>query len=306
MNTSFNKNQLVFGLLAAVVIASGCTDTGGTEIDYTQSTGITVEEFEAFPNSVISGTEVQLNTRIKNTGGATANDVELTVFNIPAEAWGTSGFSIDSPTTLAGTLRGPDRESEIPATPVSNSFSLTAPDLGQGVVIPYDILGQISYGYQTTGVTEIVVMGEQRWRENQPARGTPSVENTGGPIQISVNTKSPIILFEGSSTANKLCVQVDNVGNGKAVLPSESDPDNKVEISHTSQSSSVTLSAARDGGTNDGDGVVTLNNNGGGTTCYNIEASGSQGGLKTTIPVTFTADYTYQKEVSTSVTVEGN
>jgi hypothetical protein len=307
MKTSFNKNRLILALLAAVVIASGCTDTeSGTDVDYTQNTGITVEEFDVFPDTAMSGTDVQLNTQIKNTGGATANNVQLTVFNIPAEAWGTDGrLQIDSPVELAGTLNGPDVESGIPASPVSSTFSLTTPDLDEGVVIPYDVMGQISYEYETTGVTEIVVMGQQRWQENQPARGTPSVDNSGGPIQISVNTRSPIILFDGSSTANQLCVQVENTGEGQALLPSQEDPDNKVEISHTSQSGDVELTAATDGGQNDGDGVVTLNNNGGGTTCYNVDASGTEDNLKTTIPVTFTADYTYEKEVSTSVTVEG-
>ena len=307
MKTSFSKNQITLGLLVLVVIASGCTDTGGGgEVDYTESQGITVEEFSAFPNTAMSGTQVQLNTRVKNTGGATANAVELTIFNIPAEAWGTSDFSIGQPITLAGTLRGPDRESNVPASPVSQTLSMTAPDLDGGVVIPYDIMGRLSFEYETTGVTQIQVMGEQRWQENQPSRGTPSVDNTGGPIQISVNTKSPIILFDGSSTANQLCVQVENVGNGEAMLPAAADPDNKIGLSYNSQSSDITLTQSTNAQTVNGDVAVPLTNNGAGTTCYSIEASGDDTDLQTTIPVTFTADYTYEKEVETSVTVQGN
>jgi hypothetical protein len=181
---------------------------------------------------------------------------------------------------------------------------MTAPDLDSGVVIPYDVMGEISYGYSTTGVTQIEVMGQERWGSNQPTRSTPSVDNSGGPIQLSVNTKTPIILYGGSDRTTQLCLNIENAGDGEAYLPSESEPDNKVRISSSSQSSEVQLTSLDTGGTG-GDGVVSMNDNGAGTTCYQVEASGNNPNLKTTVPVTFTAEYNYRKEVTTSVTVEG-
>jgi hypothetical protein len=301
-----DNTKTLIGLLGLVVVASGCTNTsGGTSVTTTQTQGITVNEFSTFPaSSVIENSQVQLTMGVQNTGGAVAQNVEAQVFNVPFGQDTNQAWSGDPPSFTFGELQPPDTENNIPATPATQTKTVTAPNFDQRISVPYTFRAKLDYDYSTTAQTEIVLMGQERFRSTQGSTSQPQVENTGGPIQMEVRTRSPIVFYSGSQTQPRFCVIATNEGGGTAYLPgtdpSESSNLDKVEINPTS--SQFSLSAP----SSDSNGNQVSLVGGRGVQCFDIDDTSNPGSnSQLTVPVTLTANYGYQKEVSDSITVEG-
>lgn len=293
------KSKMALGLIALAVIASGCTGQGGS-VETSQNTGVDIQGFSAYPANVLEGDRVQLQVNVKNIGGSEANNARMRIFNIPFGG-GQGAWSGDRTISFSD-MQPPNPEADIPAVPQEKTVNLNAPTLDQDVVHTYDVRGRLLYDYQTTGVTEMEVMGYERWRQLGATRSSPSVDNTGGPIQLEVQTRSPIIV---QSSTPQFCIRVNNVGDGTPYLPGsvgggqpEDNPDSLRKVEISIQSPEVSLSPLEGGNT------VTLVSGQGGK-CYEFTGVGSDANIQTTVPITMNADYGYMTEASTAVTVEG-
>lgn len=290
MQSSSRKITLI--LLIVTVTVSGCTQNDGATVKTTQNAGMTIDMFSTFPSNVLGGSEVQLRIGVQNTGGADAEQVSMQLFNLP-ETWRGSERQISF-----GTLRPPNPEDDIPSVPRERTVTLGAPDIDESIKIPYEVHGRLNYEYETTGVSQIELMGFDRFRETERTRENVDVDNTGGPIQLDIRTRSPIVFYSDDNSASRLCVIVRNTGDGKAYLPSSPDDGlDQVELSVKS-SGEFGLEPVEDS-------VAQLVEDRG-VQCYRFTGlSEDDASIQTTVPVRITADYGYYKEVSSSVTVTG-
>ncbi len=307
-----NKHRAILGLMALVVVASGCTQSGSdTDVTVTENQGMTIDEFSAFPSSVTSPSgspaNVQLRSVVQNTGGAEAENVQLKIFNVPFS--GSPSWAVNSGDDLAGSnvgmnfggaaLSPPDPENGVPSTPREDTMELTAPGLGPDVTIPYNFLGELQYDYQTTGISQVQLMSEERFRDTGASRTKPSVDNSAGPIKMEVRTNTPIIFYSGSNTASQLCVIVRNIADGQPTAEGA-----KVSGAYSDVENSVELTVSAPNAISSTTEKVDMVGNRG-VECFDFNSGLTSPDLQTTVPVTTTAKYRYTRESSTSVTVNG-
>lgn len=291
----YNRN-LMIGMLAVVVFAAGCTQTGGDAgVSQTPNTGISILSFDAFPNEVPGDTTVQVEMEIQNTGGQTAENVEAELFNIPFD--GGNSWNIESGPSDNLDLESSDPQAGVPSSPRTLTWTVNSPGGPENTRIPYDIYADVEYDYSTVATTELQIMSQERFRNTGATRGQPTVDNSVGPVQMDVRTRSPIVYYAGGeSTSPRFCVVVRNTGQGTPVVDGEEDT---VELSITSTGQLSVQPEDDDAGQ---EVEVDLVGNRG-VACY--ETSGAlETDRQVTLPISMTADYSYNTETSTSVTVD--
>lgn len=294
----------LFLAVALVVAASGCTDTdnGVSDADISQTEGLVVEQFNAFPAEVPSQTQVQIDLILVNKGESAAENVRWSIENIPfdgSRSWTKEGGFQQQGLQIAP----PNPETGQQAGRRSLHPTMQSPDLDRGISIPYTMNANITYDYSTRGVTEVTLMSRSRYREQGVSKSSVSLENTGGPVQLQTNTRNPIIYYnsgeETSVQNSRFCVTATNEGNGDLV-------GEEVDVTvETSGSLLVSRERDSDGYGNTANGKIEFI--GGRTSsqdCFYMQAPDSVSG-QLTLPVTVTADYRYQLEDSTAVTVNG-
>jgi hypothetical protein len=313
-----NKNRAIVGIIGLVVLASGCTNTGGgtSDVSYTPNTGVTVEEFSAFPTQVFSGDGTDLSATLRNTGEVTARHVTLQITNVP---FGTNpGWTNDdgsgSPQLFGtGTDLSPGNpDTGVPPSPVTDSAALTAPSLGEGVTISYDFVGELAFDYRTEAVSEIEVVSESQYRQQGLSRGQPSVDNSAAPVKIGVRSSTPIIVQDDDGTiSSPICVTVRNSGSGVPTLNAESNTDSYISNGNRNPDEALNKVelTVNFPGLGSSTSVVELRGNSG-VECFEFGSNGAfsqptDSEVGTTYPVQITANYRYEKDTSTSVTVQG-
>ncbi|MFB6209157.1 MAG: hypothetical protein ABEJ56_03385, partial [Candidatus Nanohaloarchaea archaeon] len=308
-----DKNILV--LLSLVVLASGCSHTATTGATGPTSS-VSIQNFSAFPGQVFNGQQVRLQMTLKNEGEATAKNVRARLFNVPfsgANNWKLAGSrSVDF-----GSLEPANPEKNLPARPSTQSWSMNAPELDNGVTIPYQFISKIYYGYKTSGTTSITLISQERYRDKGSGASRPTLQNSAGPIQMEVRTRSPIVFYEdsGSQRNTEMCVIVRNEGQGTPFLHQKALSGGSYDVSEDI-SNSVKLRIQDQGridfkppsdskvGTNTAR-VELFGNRG--ISCFQIKVDGWGEGVgpQEEVPVVLEAIYGYTKETSTSVTVKG-
>lgn len=309
MQLSSSKAALV--LLALIVTVSGCADNSGESVSISQTEGVSVEKFDATPTDLFEGQLLTLELQLKNKGGTDAKNVVAKLYNVPFE--GSRSWSIQSPSSNQqqisfDSLRAANPETDAPATSIPRTWTIKAPDLDQGVTIPYDFQTRIYYQYETSGTTDIQVMSDQRYRETGATRSKPTIDNSGGPVQLEVKTRTPIVFFSGTEgeQSSQVCVIVKNEGEGRPFLQNAYKNDkyavtddklDKVKLQIESSGSRASFESTSQ--------TVSMVS-GRGIKCFtmNVDRVSSQQ-IQQTIPVTFTAKYGYYNDASTSVTVNG-
>lgn len=290
--------------VALVVVASGCTtntDNGSSDVEISQTQGLTIDKFAAFPAQVPANTQVQLDLVLVNKGEATARNVRWNLENIPFEgtrSWTKEGGFQQQSLQVAP----PNPETGQSGGQRSLRPTLKAPSLGSDLSIPYTINLNLTYDYSTSGATEVTLMSRDRYQEKGATRSEVSLQNTGGPVQLETSTRNPIVYYSsGGSTSvqnSRFCVTAKNAGAGDLVGQ---------EVDVTVESSG-TLDVARERDGNYGNTASAPIEFVGGRTsaqnCFYLQAPDSVSS-QLTLPITVTADYGYQLEDSTSVTVEG-
>ncbi len=308
-------NKAVLALLSLVIIASGCADSGESGVTVSQTDGVTVESFSATPSEVFGGQPATLELQVKNSGSQDTTHARVKLYNIPFSGSQSWDISQGSQEMDLGTLRAADPDTDSPAVTKPQTWTLEAPDLDSGVSIPYDVHARLFYSYQTTATSDIQVMSGQQFRESGATRSRPTIDNTGGPIQMEVRSRTPVVFFGGSEDnppSADMCVIANNVGGGTPFDPevSEGDFSSQATDDGTRNRIEVTLEVAGSAFQIDGDSSsqtkeVTMVGNQG-VSCFTLEPNSfSSGDIQATLPVTITADYNYYLDTQTSITVNG-
>lgn len=286
-----NNNNTAVILVALTVVAAGCTDNGG-DIDFDQTTGIEVQNFEAVPQTVFANQAVDFRLNLVNSGEAVAEDVNADLFNIPVadddeQSW--EGDVAGDEVFNFGDIQPADPDIGLEAIPQEQSIQLDPPAGVQRTITP-NVIAAINYGYETTASSEMELISQDRFSEESPEQGEPEVDNSAGPVQLDIRTASPIIFYEGGSTASGLTVVVENQGDGKVL-------DDSVMLDWDSPSN-IGIE------TTDGEeGPVEVDLiNGQGTQRFDIDPTSPD--RRVSMDLFFEAEYDYEIETQTSVTVQ--
>ncbi|WP_414836679.1 hypothetical protein [Candidatus Nanohalococcus occultus] len=299
---NITNSKIVLALMI-IVAASGCTDpeNGSSDVQISQTEGLVIDEFAAFPADVPEKTQVQIDLVMVNKGEREATNVDWSIENIPFEGSRTwskeGGFEQQNLRVAAG-----NPETGQQAGRRSIHPTISAPDLSQGLSIPYTMNANVTYDYSTIGVTDVTLMSRSQYQETGTSKSSVSLDNSGGPIQLETDTRNPIVYYStGGSTSvqnSRFCVTAENAGTGNIVGDSV---DVSVETSGT-----LEVSEQRDGdyGTAASAPIQFIGGRSSSQNCFYIKAPGSVSG-QLTLPITVRADYRYQMMDSTTVTVNG-
>lgn len=311
------ENKRVLVMLSLVVIASGCAQTTGTTESEASTSSVTIQNFSADRSQILSNQPARLSLTLVNEGGTDAENVVARIFNVvtESESGDADDWSIDGSSRISfGTLESADEENNLPARDTTRRWSLTAANLDPGTTIPYRFITEVNYRYETRGTSSITLMSSDRARQQgEPQR--PSIDTTAGPIQLQLDTRSPIVFYPGeTSQVRDMCITVTNTGSGTPFLYSDGvyedgnydvtdELSNRVELTVPDQGG-VEFTPVRGSGNT---AAVELLD-GSFDQCFEIDADNWNENLapQTEIPIVVEAKYGYSKEASETITVEGS
>lgn len=293
-----NKSAALI-LLSIVVLASGCVQDG-PEDEAASTQAVQVVNFTAIPDTVFESQEPTLRLTLKNTGSTKATEADATLFNVPFGQPEQRQWAVSSKKFDFGTLRPRDDEAGLPATPKERTKTVTPPDLSEGETIPYDFMTRIFFKYSNSATTEVQLMGQKRFRDTGTARARPDIDNTDGPVQMEIRTRTPIVFYGDGTTSSDLCVIVRNEGTGTPTWPNDRSQEGVVELDIKS-SGSMSFDTLE----GQANRVELVSNRG--IKCYRVTGfeDFSSTDIQRTIPITFEASYGYKKQDQTSITVKG-
>lgn len=304
-------HKLGLALLAAVVIVAGCSDTSNdNSVTVSQTSGVEIMSYSASPSSLSGGQPATLQMNIKNRGGVDAENVQAQLtdpeFGSDSGLWSVQGGAWKDG---FNTLRGPNADSGQDALTRTLQWSVTAPNRDNQIDIDYDFDANLFYRYNTEASTQMSLVNTNSVEE-RPTRTTPSIENTGGPIQLGLQASSPILFTEssgGSSISRPLCITMQNQGAGTPFLYEDSVVDGNAyrgvndDITNMINLSVSTSSSFLEFEENNIQKELVGNPP---STCVDMNAnyvSTSEG--STTAQITIEADYGYRTQDTTSINV---
>jgi len=313
MQLSSNKTGLI--LLTLIVVVSGCADNSNqSDVTVSQTEGVAIEGFSASPSEIFEGQLTTLEIQLKNKGGTEAENVVARLFNRGFEGSGTwniqgEGNNVeDLKNVYFGSLSGPDPQTDAPAISVPRTWNLKAPDLDVAQQVPYDFYTRVFYQYSTTANTDIQVMSNDRYNELGASRSQPDLDNSGGPVQIDVRTRTPVVFTSTGQDTQPVPIRVvvTNEGSGTPFLQSaygeesydvSEDQTGRVELEIKAAGNSVSFDSTEET-------VRMVNGEGVKSFTMNVDRVSNQD-IQQTVPLTVTANYGYYQDTSTSVTVNG-
>ncbi|MFB6204855.1 MAG: hypothetical protein ABEJ75_04365 [Candidatus Nanohaloarchaea archaeon] len=309
----FSSNKLAFALVGLVLVVSGCTTTNqdSSQVTISQEKGVVIKSFSSPRPNVRPDQKTGLELIIQNKGGSVAKDIRAKLYNIPkgGDAWTTTdswNILVDSKVEPANPSTG-RRAREIPV-----QWQLTAPEMEAPVPTPYTFDLKVYYDYKTKGVTSIQAMSRDTFDNSDVSYSQPTLTNTGGPVQLSATTQSPLVFFEedGSTKKEEFCVKATNVGGGTVLHPYAKKGNTYIESSSLENKLQVTVKTMGENfgfGNDDigGPKNLTMMYGNSGQTCFSLKVNKiSSKEMKTTATIKITADYNYYDTSSTRITVE--
>jgi len=314
MQLSSNKTGLI--LLTLIVAVSGCADNSESDVTVSQTEGVSIEGFSSSPSEIFEGQLTTLELQLKNAGGTQAEDVVARLFNRGFEgegtwniqATGSSGVE-EAKNVYFGDLSGPDPQTDAPAISVPRTWNLEAPDLDVAQQVPYEFNTRVFYKYDTTANTDIQIMSNDRYNELGTSRSQPDIDNSGGPIQIDVKTRTPVVFTSTGQDTQPVPIRVvvTNEGSGTPFLQSAYTGDESYDVSNDDSGRiDLEIKAAGNSVSFDSNEQTVRLVNGEGVKSFtmNVDRVSNQD-IQQTVPLTVTANYGYYQDTSTSVTVNG-
>jgi hypothetical protein len=307
--------------VAVAVAATGCvggSGPGGGSSGETgsASSGVVVDSFQASQTSVPSDQRVQLRLRLLNQGESGASNVYARVSGPPL---GDSGRTVWKPvsgesmspeyrTMEFGTLR--EGREGTPPVPKVRDIGLQSPGLREGRDISYTFNSKVYYYYSNSGTFDLTVMGESRYED---AQGSGSrVENSQGPVKLSVSTDTPVPVYDSGEVTKKICLVAENVGRGEVFAPSSRPESASFDPGDIRDAKDQIVLRIDDlGGVefspvdSSGDSQTISMQQGRGIGCFQMELSNIGPATERTLPVKMTALYGYTGSGSTQVSVRG-
>lgn len=308
-------NKTALALIAITVIIAGCTDGGGNESASTA--GVQITNFSATPSQTFGGQSTQLSMAVRNQGGVNAENSYAKLYQAPiGDSGGQWSFENDgSKIVNIGTVRAGDPENNVPPQTKRQNWALNAPSLG-AQSIDYNFQTRLFYDYETQATTQIDLVQNDEYIQGDYSPSRPTTSNTDGPIQIEVNTRTPVRYYSDDGIDSDLCVTVRNEGQGTPLAPPISDyvsrtngdiDDINVDEGRDEVKISVQDSAGVDFGDEGEDGAshtVSLVGSRGNHCFDPTLPDPSTFSITQTVPITVTAEYGYYTDSSTTVTVQ--
>ena len=309
------SNKIGLILIISTIVVAGCADNSDSGVTVSQTGGVEIEGFTSSPSEIFEGQLTTLELQLRNVGGTEADHVVARLFNreftSSSDTWNVQGEGSDVgelKRKYRSNLPAPDPQSDAPAISVPLTWNLEAPDLDISQTVPYDFNARVFYQYETTANSEIQIMSNDRYNELGTSRSQPDLENTGGPIQVDVRTRTPIVFTNSGQDTQPVPIRVviTNEGSGTPFLPSAysdeeynvgEEESERVELEIEAAGSAVEFDSNQQP-------VRLVNGEGVKSFTMNVERISDQD-IQQTIPITVTADYGYYKDTSTSVTVNG-
>lgn len=316
-----DDNKIVLAFLGLIVIASGCAHTASNSDQSSGDSPIQINSLSIFPNPAPANQTVTLEIEVENIGDVDAEGVYYRIFNPPFasergqdRAWrdgdGAPMNSQDKRTfPINDVLRAPTDTN--PSIPMTDTRKMTAPNLEQGRTVSYDFFSRLFYNYSTRANADIQIMSSERYREQGIQRSQPELENTQGPVQLDVRTSTPLVIYPGDSDgenpSTEVCVIVRNTGQGQPYWGHGQNPPNSEEVMGKVDLSVKDVGNVNFTSTETNSNSVTAEIVGNrAVECFDMEVqTTSQAEIQQTITLELEADYGYQEETQTSVTVEG-
>jgi len=307
-------NKTALALIATTVIIAGCTDGGGEES--TSTSGVQIGNFSATPAQTFSGQSARITLTATNQGGVDASNAVAKLYQAPIGS-SDSQWTLGSDPQLydIGSIRAADPENEVPAQQRRVNWALTAPEIGSQPV-DYNFQTRLYYDYTGEATTQIELVQEDEFLQGDYSPSRPTTTNTGGPIQLEVNTRSPVRYFDSgdSNIDSDLCVTVRNQGEGTPFTGSVDDYTSDEDIDLGGDSSprdKVDISVSDSAGVDFGDeGETTVNSTvqltgSRGNHCFEMTLPDAEGfSITQTVPITIEAHYGYYTDASTTATVQ--
>ena len=201
-------------LLAAavmLVISSGCVNLGGVSTTATFDNGVVIQNFEPELSSVYSGEDVRLQMKIKNLGSFDASGdatIDLSEWGCGSSGAAQKTFSLLPPNAERGTEGG---EAVI-------LWTCTAPDIAEGLTVPYEARAQVEYPYQSVSSKTITLLPTSDLIAlNNAGKPLPSEDETQShsPVRVDVVVKGPIRISENNGQVIfPVTLKITNVGGG--------------------------------------------------------------------------------------------
>ena len=302
-----NKKAVILVFLAITFVLSGCIFGGESDeekgTDLPENTGLMLSNFTSDFSELKTGQTTNLKLSMKNIGDKKAKNIKAKLYNVPfgdcSTCWnllyssppcGNMGNQWSCPEDL------PSSGSSLTQGETTVQWQVKTPDLDRGTSIPYEFYSRVYYHYKTSGTSQFTIMtGEEYQASESPSRSFPKVENSKGPLDISIKSKEPSVIYKGQEEVN-FCVEVENKGEG---TPYSNDaPTNQIE------SKDVGLVDLKiefgDLGTKTKQ-VRLISDKG--MYCTNFDTGSIP--IRKTPTVTITADYGYYKDASINLDVSG-
>lgn len=211
---SIDRGNLLILLIVILVISAGCLgpspeedgdgDNRTSGVSITPEDGISPSFFSA-SESYIEGETVVLKLQMKNTGEATARNIDKDLFGASFLADSSPVFSGGK--TLEGVRRSQNRSGESAEVVWRVENDVDLPD-GKDKVFPAGV--RYRYGYATVASGSFTVVSERGVNDSEK---TITTQNTAGPLSVSINLPQTVVAEPGAETL--VPVEIKNVGDGK-------------------------------------------------------------------------------------------
>ncbi len=314
-------------LMLVLVLAAGCADQQARpqvpqpEPSVVPDTGIKIIYLLPDYTNLYSKDSFRLNLQVQNVGDAKAQNV-----NAELHKYGNFQLTDGQQKKLADSLEPPDVSTNSPGETAETEWQVKTPETSAS--FDYNFGVKIKYDYRTEAWTDGVILSRERWKTlNQLGK---AVEiNTGttiGPIQVSVSTRETVLPAVEGIAEKTFPVQVKLQNMGGGVVNSERSSCNTqgvgcvdyvyLYIPTGDPTTTFSLESCSPASTNTTAGdttTVTFSNVSlmGGSSAYlscNIKASSdllAKPDLEKSFRIKAGADYRYQVEGETMVTVQG-
>lgn len=299
----------MLAILAVTVIIAGCTDTS-TE-DTSSTSGLEISNFTATPSSTFSGQTASILLSVTNSGGMDVENSAVRLYSAPiGDGSGSWTLTSGSEEEVIGQVRAADESSNIPAQTRQVRWTLEAPEIGSQP-IDYNFQARVYYGYETQANTQIELVHEDEFLQEQSSVSRPTTTNTDGPVQLEVSTRTPVRYFEDSQNPDSdLCVTVRNEGNGTPFHPSAMDDTEEIdpsgerdEVRLTVENTAGVSFTGEDGEMGEEKQVNVALTGSRGSHCFDMTLPNKGSfSIRQSVPLSITADYGYY--ISDSLTTE--
>jgi len=203
--------------LIFLILAAGCaqqqirTDVPQPEQGIVPDTGVKLIYLLPDYTNLYSKDKFRLNLQVQNVGDAKAEIVKAELYK-----YGNFLLSDSQQKNLADNLEPPDIKTNSPGETAEAEWQLETPQSTSSFDYTFGV--KVKYDYRTEAWTDGAIISRERWATRNQL-GKPIEINTGtttGPLQISVSTRE-VVLPKTEGIAEKtfpVQIKLQNTGNG--------------------------------------------------------------------------------------------